>query len=309
MSIPVMTVVAAIRNELSLTTRDAANTIGINSGFLQQAEEFEYTTTPDYRTARGESLHIPIEQFFVDALPLLTAPLSGIVETISSHVSTALDNDRNFHIIASSNALSAIYVPVSGLTPYGPLFNFIIGTLMDRLDGRTFLKQTGDDVIDYFLDFTFSRFWGHQATQRRKHARSAGFMYNSLLKGDKNTNYLGVFDGCKDPREIFWVRATYTSRRSFLPYLFLYILTTRLGLRFTLPILTGDKGQRSASNHTTGVLAGYPKHCGDLECTSPFESCNVITLHCPGNRLVDFCYRPEGDGMYEHYCVCYAEKE
>ena len=33
MSIPVMTVVAAIRNELSITTRDAADKIGINSGF------------------------------------------------------------------------------------------------------------------------------------------------------------------------------------------------------------------------------------------------------------------------------------
>lgn len=314
MSIPVMTVVAAIRNELSITTRDAANTIGINSGFLQQAEEFEYAITPDYRTAKGEPLYVSIKQFFADTFPFLKAPLSNVVDTINPYVSTALENDRNFHVIANSNALSAIYVPVSGLTPYGPLFNFIIGVLMERMNDGIFLKQTGDAAIDYFIDFIMSRFWGHRAVQRRKHARSAGFLYKSLLTENRNTNYVGFFEGCKDPREIFWIRSTYSSRRSFLPYLFLYLLTTRLSFSFTSPNLTKNKDQHHImpSTYTTGVLASYPNHCEKFpseECTSPFNTCNVIILLCPGNKLINFCYRPEGEGMFEHYCVRYAEKE
>ena len=313
MSIPVMTVVAAIRNELSITTRDAADKIGISSGFLQQAEEFEYVTTPDYRTAQGKPLEISIKQFFDDTLSLLKEPLSSVVKFTNPYVPEVLENDRTFHVIANSNALASIYVPVSGLPTYGPLFNFIISEFMERTSNGTFLKRTGDDVIDYFIDFIMSRFWGHRAVQRRRHARSAGFVYNTLLSDNQNTKHVGFFEGCKDPREILWLSPTYTSRRSFLPYLFLYLLTTRFNINFYLPDLNEKKSQCiTPPKHTTGVLANYPTHCEVIspdECTSPFSTCNVITLFCPNNKLVDFCFRPENKGLFDNYCVRCVEKK
>ena len=123
---------------------------------------------------------------------------------------------------------------------------------------------------------------------------------------------LGFFEGCKDPREILWLSPTYTSRRSFLPYLFLYLLTTRFNINFYLPDLNEKKSQCiTPPKHTTGVLANYPTHCEVISpdgCTSPFSTCNVITLFCPNNKLVDFCFRPENKGLFDNYCVRCVEK-
>ena len=51
---------------------------------LQQAEEFEYVTTPDYRTRKP--LEISIKQFFDDTLSLLKEPLSSVVKFTNPYV-------------------------------------------------------------------------------------------------------------------------------------------------------------------------------------------------------------------------------
>lgn len=311
MAIPLMTIVAAVRNELSLTARGTADSIGITHGFLQQTEEFEYVPPSVYRTAKGKPIEHMIKYFFADHLSDLRTPLLEVVESVIPFVTNTLNNDRKFHTLANSDAFAAIYVPASGITPYGPLFNFVVNIFFEKTNKGIFLTKTGDVTVDYFLDFIMSRFWGHRAAQKRRHARTAGFVYESMLMDSRDTGHVGFFESCKDPREILWLRSNYAARRNFLPYLLLYLLTTGLYFSLSKPILSRDRNCPTQPFTRTGILANYPARCAEFNeatCFSPC-TCNVVALLCPGNNLVNFYYRPERDGLFDYYCVQYAKSE
>lgn len=320
MPVPVMTVVAAIRQELQLTAREAAGRLGIAHGFLQQTEEFEYVPAPAYRTASNAFFASTLQKFFENTLPFITpSPLSYVVRSLISHIPAALMNDAKFHALAAAHAFDDVFLSTStASTAYGPLFSFVLGEAFEigRDEQVVFLRAVGKDDIDYFLNFIMSRLWGHRAAQRRRHARSAGFVYKSLFKldaDDKDRDCLGYFEDCPDPREIFWLHPHYTARKSFLPYLFLYLVLTRLSFSFSLPQVE-QKYRAPLVLHESpesGALFLKPAYCvaGPEACRSPFATCNVMTLICPFKKLVNFFWRPEGGGSFTHYCVKYAAED
>lgn len=287
MPIPVMTVVAAVRNHRGLTARAAAAELGIAHGFLQQCEQFEYVPAPNYITTHNMALAETVGNFLAAPCSSLPPILSNVISPIILHTSFALICDATFHSLVTSSLFDEIFISVSGSTAYGPLFELLKKFFFVRDSTGIYLRATGDSTVDYFIDFIMNRFWSRKALQRRK--QYTGFYYTSLYNGDEE--YLGAFPNCRDEREILWRNPYYSARRSSLPHLLLYILTQSINLSFLRP-----RGRCPREVRETTIYEDLRMLLQEPVC--PKQVCHSITFLAPRRHEVIFRWR-----SYLDYCV------
>lgn len=293
MPVPVMTIVGSIRKELSLPARTVAAHLGITHGYLQQLEEYEYVLEPSYITQHRKPLGLAVEEFLESNLPNIQPQIKQHIKAIIPKVNTAMENDYSFHAISLAT-MQSVYISNTDRSVHGPLFKTVLEHYFAIDNNNVLLRSSGDIYIDYYINYVMQRFWGHRATQRRRHTRSTGIMYMPF--DNNNGKYIGYFDGSNDPRSIFTLNP-YSARRSYLPYLFLYLITNRLSFSYNIDNLPVMSKAKASENHT--------QKCAVVSnnCTDPSQCCHHINFISPGRKEIDFYYRPDGAGFFTHYCI------
>ncbi|WP_027719103.1 hypothetical protein [Desulfovirgula thermocuniculi] len=308
MPVPVMLAVAAVRDELNISVRDAARMFGIAHSFLQHTEEFEFVPDPYYISEHSEEkplfpLSKAIEEFFVSSLSRLSAPLSCAVKNIlARRVDFALINDSVLHELLSSALLAKIFVVPPYPYIYGPLFSTLLVLFFERRDDTVYLRATNCEVTDYFLNFVMERFWSPNALRRRKSARRLGFYY---VSGDSDSKYLGRFQQCLDEREIFLQSYGAVTKKPVLSHLFLSLLLDSVTLDFSFRTAENFSGEGERVKLSVSESLGFlfPENC-PLSPDSSGCSCPSLTLRAPHGHKIVFRWFPEIASDFHCIRVC-----